>query len=161
MDEASGSGASSTNGAGARPRLLISSRRQGLADTKQTPPTSLPAKLATQFREQLEAKRDELRELYQQDVELGLRPSDGGMEDEVDRANNAYSRELTFAISDGERALLDQIEAALVRFERGTFGRCTSCGIQISRERLSALPWARHCMSCQELEERGQLPDHD
>ena len=33
------------------------------------------------------------------------------------------------------------------------------CGVQIGAKRLAAVPWARFCVSCQELAEREELAD--
>jgi len=47
-----------------------------------------------------------------------------------------------------ERSILDDINAALVRFDEGSFGECTQCGRKISEERLKALPYASTCVEC-------------
>jgi len=111
------------------------------------------------FRKRLENHRQEIMDLYQHDLRVGQESSDEGAEDLVDRANSAYNRELSFTISDSERALLEQIDKALGRIEEGRFGACTSCGQAIAGPRLRAIPWARYCIDCQELEERGLLRD--
>jgi RNA polymerase-binding transcription factor DksA len=41
-----------------------------------------------------------------------------------------------------------EIEHVLGRMDDGTYGRCEPCGRMISLERLSAIPHARHCVSC-------------
>jgi RNA polymerase-binding transcription factor DksA len=51
-----------------------------------------------------------------------------------------------------ERGILDQINAALERVANGTFGRCTSCGAEISELRLKALPYASQCAACARVE---------
>jgi DnaK suppressor protein len=136
-------------------RLRLSSQRilQG------PPPASEPANHA-ELRQILLAKREEVMQLYELDVRAGLKGgSSDGNEDIVDLANSAYNRELSFAISDNERELLEQIDAALARMDAGRFGACLSCGAQIASLRLRAIPWARYCIDCQELEERGLLRD--
>lgn len=50
------------------------------------------------------------------------------------------------------RALRD-VEDALTRLERGTFGRCEGCGRPIPSARLRALPRARLCVRCQRRED--------
>jgi len=49
--------------------------------------------------------------------------------------------------------VLREVEDALKRMERGTFGRCEGCGRPIARERLEALPRARLCVRCQRRED--------
>ena len=97
--------------------------------------------------------------MYKRDLKVGQETSDDGTEDIVDRANNAYHRELMFSLSDGERQLLLQVQEALKRFDAGTFGACVHCAELIAMPRLQAVPWARYCIDCQELQEKGLLED--
>lgn len=53
----------------------------------------------------------------------------------------------TALIRSSQRAL-SQVTDALERMDRGTYGRCESCGSAIPAERLEALPHARSCASC-------------
>ena len=109
------------------------------------------------LRERLQNQRAEILNMYKQDLRAGQESADDGTEDIVDRANNAYNRELMFSLSDNERATLLQIENALRRMDEGTYGRCSNCGQVINILRLEAVPWARFCIDCQELAERGLL----
>lgn len=111
------------------------------------------------FREKLQKQRQELLALYRNDVRMGQESGDEGTEDIVDRANNAYSRELNFSLSDSERQLLLQVDEALKRIDSETYGSCMSCGQEIAGPRLQAIPWARYCIDCQELEEKGMLQE--
>lgn len=113
------------------------------------------------LRARLSEQRLEIMNMYNQDVRAGQESTDDPTEDIVDRANNSYNRELMFSISDSERQLLLQIEDALTRINVGTYGRCTNCGNTIHPLRLDAVPWARFCIDCQELAEKGLLEtDH-
>ena len=116
-----------------------------------------PPMVLAEVRERLRAKKQEILALYLNDLRSGQESNDSPTEDIVDRANNAYSRELNFSISDAERTLLLQVEEALDRIEKGTYGACAHCGQPIARQRLDAIPWARHCIHCQELLEQGLL----
>jgi DnaK suppressor protein len=109
------------------------------------------------LRERLQNQRDEILNMYKQDLRAGQESADDGTEDIVDRANNAYNRELMFSLSDAERTTLLQIENALRRMEEGSYGRCANCGQNIHVLRLEAVPWARFCIDCQELAEKGLL----
>jgi DnaK suppressor protein len=104
--------------------------------------------------------RDEILKLYEHDVRAGQEASDEGSDDVVDRANNAYSRELLFSLSDGERHTLLRIEEAIQRVDQGVYGTCTNCQIDIRAGRLKAVPWARYCIDCQELAEKGMLEEN-
>jgi RNA polymerase-binding transcription factor DksA len=47
-----------------------------------------------------------------------------------------------------EEDLLAQVNAAIQRLDRGTFGRCEGCGRPIAKARLDALPYASRCVRC-------------
>jgi DnaK suppressor protein len=48
-----------------------------------------------------------------------------------------------------QRAVVEQITAALNRITQGTYGRCTRCGRQIAPARLEVIPYAAACIECQ------------
>jgi DnaK suppressor protein len=48
-----------------------------------------------------------------------------------------------------------QIDAALGRLASGTYGLCDSCGGAIPLARLTAVPFATHCVPCQSRREAG------
>jgi RNA polymerase-binding transcription factor DksA len=48
-----------------------------------------------------------------------------------------------------ERFVLREIEAALIRLDQGSYGRCEECGGVISGQRLEILPYTRYCARCQ------------
>jgi len=57
-------------------------------------------------------------------------------------------QDVSLALLENERQLLDQITAALRRIDAGTFGHCENCGREIARERLEALPYTPYCIEC-------------
>ena len=109
------------------------------------------------FIDSLRKKQQELVDSYQRDKAAGNAQPDDGIQDLADKAASAYSKELNFSLSDGERNLLMAIEEALGRIDEGTFGVCTNCGNTIGEKRLSAVPWTSFCIDCQELQEKGML----
>lgn len=78
-------------------------------------------------------------------------------QDPADMAANAYTKELLMSMSTNDRQLLESIDIALGRIDEGEYGHCDNCGEPIQEKRLEALPWAQHCVSCQELNEKGLL----
>jgi DnaK suppressor protein len=104
----------------------------------------------------LDEHRREILHLYRHDLVVGLDAFRDG-DDEIDRANFDSDRDLALSLSDSEREVLLQIEEALGRIASGEFGSCTSCSRPIGEQRLDAIPWARYCIDCQELEEKGLL----
>ncbi len=111
------------------------------------------------IRERLLTHRKELMELYVHDLRAGQGASDEASDDIVDRANNAYERELMFSLSNGERDTLIMIDEALARLDKGQYGTCSACSKPIGSPRLQAVPSARYCIDCQELAEQGLLDD--
>jgi DnaK suppressor protein len=105
----------------------------------------------------LKKKQSELHDSYNRDKAAGNAQPDDGIQDLADKAASAYSKELNFSLSDGERNLLMLIEEALTRTTDGTFGTCTNCGNTIGDKRLTAVPWTAFCIDCQELQEKGLL----
>ena len=70
--------------------------------------------------------------------------------DLIDRANADAEAELHIRLHQTDGRLLRAIEEALARIRQGTYGVCEACKQPISRARLKAVPWTRHCLSCQE-----------
>lgn len=54
-----------------------------------------------------------------------------------------------------ERRRLRRIRSALTRIRQGIYGTCLSCGGQIPRGRLEALPEAPLCLECEQRLEAG------
>jgi DnaK suppressor protein len=82
-------------------------------------------------------------------------------QDPADMAANAYTKELLVSMSANDRQLLESIDAALERIEVGQYGKCVNCGQPIQEKRLEAVPWARLCLRCQDLNERGLLASEE
>jgi DnaK suppressor protein len=80
-----------------------------------------------------------------------------GAQDMADQADSSYTKESLFQQSTHARDLLVLVRAALRRDQVGGFGLCVECGEPVQKKRLEAVPWARHCVACQELHEKGQL----
>jgi len=66
----------------------------------------------------------------------------------ADLGSHTFEEELTVGLLENEEQLIEEINAALGRLDEGVYGRCTACGRELSRERLKALPYARHCVVC-------------
>src|SRR5262245_46448738 len=60
------------------------------------------------------------------------------------------------ALDEQGRREMEAIQAALTRIDAGTYGICESCGETISAARLTAMPMARRCVSCQERLEHSR-----
>jgi len=74
-----------------------------------------------------------------------------------DRALSTVTRDLSYRLTAGERDILKRIDVALDRIDAGTYGECLNCGKKVQQGRLTAVPWALHCIDCQELQDQGKL----
>lgn len=73
--------------------------------------------------------------------------SDG---DTMDHARADAEADLQISLRQVDSQTLREVEAALARISRGTFGQCEVCGEPLSRARLQAVPWAAICRQCKE-----------
>ncbi len=109
------------------------------------------------FRDKLLDRRESLVGQVQQ-AELYSRERDSeATQDPADMAANAYTKELLVSMSDNDRQMLNLIDEALERMDDSGYGKCVRCGQALPEKRLEAVPWARHCVRCQDLHERGML----
>ncbi|MGC8915870.1 MAG: TraR/DksA family transcriptional regulator [Thermoanaerobaculum sp.] len=109
------------------------------------------------LKHELEAKRQEILEGIARARALGQVEGETGAPDIADRAAFALQREFSFSLTENEGKILKLIDEALARLAKGTYGLCVHCGQPIEEARLAAVPWARHCLACQELQDRGEL----
>ena len=109
------------------------------------------------FRERLQQKKQEILEAYNKNKTYGKEADEDGAQDIADKASNSYAKEFLFSLSNSERELLQLMDDALTRIEDKRFGVCLSCEEEMNQKRLDAVPWARHCLACQEKQELGLL----
>ena len=72
----------------------------------------------------------------------------------ADLGTDAMEREKTFLLASKSGRLLYHIDEALRRIRNNTYGKCHQCGEMIAKTRLEAVPHARLCIACKELEEQ-------
>ena len=113
------------------------------------------------YRDRLLERRESLFSQVTE-AELSSRERDAeSTQDPADMAANAYTKELLISMSANDRRLLELIDEALRRVEAGEFGNCVNCGEPVNEKRLDAVPWARYCVKCQDLQERGLLNEDE
>src|SRR5262245_29889089 len=113
------------------------------------------------FRDKLLGRREGLVGQVQA-AELYSRERDAeATQDQADMAAKAYTKELLVSMSDNARPLLNLINESLERIEASGYGKCIHGGEALPKKRWEALPWARHCVRCQDLQERGLLGDDE
>jgi DnaK suppressor protein len=109
------------------------------------------------YRDLLLKKKKEMLAAFNKNKSYGKEADEEGAQDIADKATSAYTKEFLFSLSSSERDLLQQVDEALARLEGDKFGTCIACQQPIERKRLDAIPWARHCLACQEKAEQGLL----
>ena len=73
----------------------------------------------------------------------GREPGDVQFDEESGEGDTlAVERERDLALSAQARAAVEQIDAALERIEKNTYGLCVTSGLPIPQDRLRAIPWA-------------------
>lgn len=114
------------------------------------------------LKEVLEKRRAALRRTLNSDI-AGLQ-SGTGIEsgDLADVALDDAFDLVSSQLAESESRELAQIELALERIRRGTYGKCGGCEGAIPMARLEALPYAVRCVKCErEAERRGRIGASD
>jgi DnaK suppressor protein len=105
---------------------------------------------ASTFRDSLIRKRSEILSSG------GIKPLQATMEtnsrqgDLADQANGTNEVHIQLKLRQVDAKILQAIEEALERIEKGTYGVCRDCGERIADARLNAIPWTRVCIHCKE-----------
>ena len=113
------------------------------------------------FEDKLREKRVALTGMVERTETYGREADREVTQDPADKASNSYTKELLFSQSTADRFLLQLVEEALRRISDGEYGVCTHCEKEVQPKRLEAVPWAKHCIICQDLQERGLLDGDD
>lgn len=110
----------------------------------------------------LRGRKDPFRKLLlKKRVELAPTGRNGTLADSVQSpdavefAVKTLEQDVTAATLEMRSQMIREIDRALERVNHGTYGECEDCGSEINPERLKAIPWARYCVSCQELRSRN------
>ena len=113
--------------------------------------------LLVERREAVAAALDNLQKENAGSLEDGTGELVSGSADQhmADTATETVEREIGNTLEEHDERLMFAIDAALLRIEDGTYGKCVNCGAQIPEERLEAMPWATLCIDCKRKEERG------
>ncbi|SRR5258708_30835281 len=113
------------------------------------------------FRDKLVDRRESLVGQVQEAERYSRERDSEATQDPADMAANAYTKELMVSMSDNDRQLLKMIDEAVERMEGGSYGKCIRCENVLPEKRLEAVPWARFCIACQDLQEKGLLGDEE
>jgi len=109
------------------------------------------------YRKRLLERQEQLFATVSKTEQDGREADEQPVQDLADKASNSYTKEFLFKKSNDDRFILHLIEEALRRMESGGYGICVACGGEMQQKRLDAVPWARHCIECQQKQEQGLL----
>ena len=76
--------------------------------------------------------------------------------DLLDRTQSIYRREETVTFLNTLTRTLADVDAALMAMNEGSYGTCLECGEPIALRRLQAIPWASHCIRCQQAHDHSK-----
>jgi DnaK suppressor protein len=100
----------------------------------------------------LRNKRSELaRAIRSQSAQLSVGE---GEPDVLDRMQSMSRRDEAVAFIDMLTRTMAAVDAALLAMKEGSYGTCAECAEPIASRRLQAIPWAAHCIQCQEMLDR-------
>jgi DnaK suppressor protein len=115
--------------------------------------TTVPPEWAWHHRALTKLRATLMGESHDRNAEA-FTPLPRGGNDTTDVAEQEIERETLLAELAHEQAELMEVEAALQRIQRGTYGICEATGLRISAERLRAVPWTRYCQSAAQRRDR-------
>ncbi len=76
----------------------------------------------------------------------------------ADSGTDNFDRDFALSLLSADQDAVYEIEEALKRIEKGTYGICELTGKQIPKTRLDAIPWTRFTVEAQgQLEREGAL----
>jgi RNA polymerase-binding transcription factor len=109
----------------------------------------------THYKELLDEQREALRKQLQ---DIGADPDADSLEGLdfdfgfADSAQSTAERNKVLAVVERLRENLHDVDLALSKIEKGSYGTCERCGDPISPERLEAIPYARLDVKCKQKE---------
>lgn len=109
------------------------------------------------YKKKLQTRREELMKTIARTQEEGRAADEDQTVDLADKAANSYTKEFLFGLTNTDRTILNLIDAALKRINTDDYGVCANCQEEMQQKRLEAVPWAKHCITCQEKMEQGLL----
>ena len=70
--------------------------------------------------------------------------------DLADQASGNNEVHIALKLKQTDAKILQAIEEALYRMDKGNYGICRDCGEPIAAARLLAIPWTRVCIACKQ-----------
>jgi DnaK suppressor protein len=130
-------------------KVVVPTKKNG--DVKIKPEWAKFYERLLELREQLLSQMDGLaKESAQEMAGYSLHMADSGTDN--------FDRDFALSLLSSDQDAIYEIEEALKRIEKNTYGICELTGKPIPRTRLEAIPWTRFTVHAQaELEKEGAL----
>jgi DnaK suppressor protein len=100
----------------------------------------------------LEDRRREIHEKLRS-LREAIPAASHDVRDAEEQSVDEFVQEVDLALMQMKSETLKKIDAAILRLEQGSYGRCQECDQEIAAPRLRALPFAVLCRDCQEQAE--------
>ena len=109
---------------------------------------------------EIERKRliDELERLQTNVEAAEVRREGSPFGKREEEATESFELEKRLALQKQARTNLAEIEHALEKFKKGTYGLCDICGQPIAPDRLEAVPHANLCVTCKAKYGKTRIP---
>ena len=95
---------------------------------------------------------EELEQLNSTAQSTGERREGSPFGKREEEATESLELERRLALEKQTREQLNDVAAALAKFDEDVYGLCENCGNPIASERLEALPQAKLCLDCKALQ---------
>jgi DnaK suppressor protein len=103
---------------------------------------------------------EDRRRQVQAEVQSRIRDGRAGRTAEVgdigEISEAGTQEDIDFALLQSKADALGRLDEAIGRIEAGEYGDCLVCHVEISEQRLRALPFAVRCTKCEELREQDE-----
>jgi DnaK suppressor protein len=114
--------------------------------------------MTTKRREELGRLLADRRREMLQDVQSRIRDGRAGRPSEVgdigDDSEAGTQEAMDFALLQSKGDAIGRLDEALGRIDAGDYGQCLKCHVEISEQRLRALPFAVRCTTCEARHEQ-------
>ena len=124
-----------------------------LEEIEENEESELTLEDCQQLRDMLLTKRDEVVAALQKHMAEAMDDNEN-LPDEMDLAERQSRQAYLFRLADKDQKLLREIDHALTKFSRGTYGICEGTGDPIGLKRLRLRPWTRYSIEYKEMLER-------
>jgi len=102
----------------------------------------------------------EVSQIHRENLRKNLREESGELSGYTthmaDMAGDEAELAMNLRMLAAEQDILQELDDALNRIERGTYGVCESCGGSVGKPRLMAKPFANLCIDCRQRQETGR-----